>query len=95
MRSLISIPAGLDRMSLLTFGLWTTLGSAIWNAILITLGFYLGENWSVVEDYINTYSNVVYVILALIIVAFLAYFIRRAMKEKQGKEQADTSGTTR
>ncbi|WJY67601.1 DedA family protein [Corynebacterium auris] len=89
-RSLISIPAGLARMNLLTFGLWTTLGSAVWNIILITLGFYLGENWSIVEEYINTYSNVVYVILALIIVGIVAFFIWRAVKEKAG-----TKDTTR
>ncbi|WP_342319281.1 DedA family protein [Corynebacterium mayonis] len=83
-RSLISIPAGLDRMNLVTFGLWTSFGSAIWNAFLITLGFYLGENWKVVEDYINTYSNIVYAILILIILGFFFYFIRRATKEKAG-----------
>ncbi|QPK83801.1 DedA family protein [Corynebacterium qintianiae] len=81
-RSLISIPAGLDRMNLLAFGLWTTLGSAIWNAILITLGYFLGDNWHIVEEYVNTYSNVVYLILALIIVGILAFFIRRAMKDR-------------
>ncbi|WKD58056.1 Inner membrane protein YqjA [Corynebacterium capitovis DSM 44611] len=89
-RSLISIPAGLDRMNVVTFGLWTLIGSAIWNAILITLGFYMGENWHVVEEYINTYSHVVYLILALVIVGFLAFFIRREVKERAG-----TGGTTK
>ncbi|MDY5785140.1 MULTISPECIES: DedA family protein [unclassified Corynebacterium] len=88
-RSLISIPAGLDRMNLITFGLWTTFGSALWNALLITLGFYLGENWHVVEDYVNTYSNVVYAIIALILLGALFYFIRRAYVERAGT--ADTT----
>ena len=81
-RSLISIPAGLDRMNLLTFGLWTTLGSAVWNFILIYLGFTLGDNWEAVTDYIDQYSKVVYVILILIILGFLVFFIRRAIREK-------------
>jgi len=81
-RSLISIPAGLDRMNLLTFGLWTTLGSAVWNFILIFLGFKLGENWEAVTGYIDQYSKVVYVILLLILVGFLIFFIRRAIREK-------------
>lgn len=89
-RSLISIPAGLNRMNLLTFGLWTTLGSAVWNLLLVTLGFYLGENWHIVEEYVNTYSNVVYVILVLIILAFLGFFIRREVQEKAG-----SAGTTK
>ena len=81
-RSLISIPAGLDRMNLLTFGLWTTLGSAVWNFILIFLGFKLGENWEAVTGYIDQYSKVVYVILLLILLGFLIFFIRRAIREK-------------
>lgn len=81
-RSLISIPAGLDRMNLLTFGLWTTLGSAVWNFILIFLGYKLGENWEAVTGYIDQYSKVVYVILILILLGFLIFFIRRAIREK-------------
>jgi len=81
-RSLISIPAGLDRMHLVTFGLWTTLGSGIWNAILIYLGFILGENWEKATGYADTYSNVIYAILALIVLGFLVFFIRRAIKER-------------
>ncbi|OIR43449.1 DedA family protein [Corynebacterium sp. NML130628] len=90
-RSLISIPAGLDRMNLAMFALWTGLGSAIWNAILITLGMYLGESWETVAHYVDTYSTVVYVLLILIMLGFLVYFIRRSMKEKA----ADTEGTTK
>ena len=90
-RSLISIPAGLDRMNLAMFALWTGLGSAIWNAILITLGMYLGESWETVSHYVDTYSTVVYVLLILIMLGFLAYFIRRSMKEKA----AGTEGTTK
>ena len=82
-RSLISIPAGLDRMNLVMFGLWTTLGSGIWNAILIFLGLKLGENWEQATAWADTYSKVIYVVLILIILGFLAYFIRRAVKERQ------------
>ena len=82
-RSLISIPAGLDRMSLLTFGLWTTLGSAIWNTILVSLGYALGDRWEEVTGYVDAYSKVIYVILILIIVGFLAFFIRRAVNERK------------
>ncbi|OEY25801.1 hypothetical protein A0K93_00645 [Corynebacterium sp. BCW_4722] len=81
-RSLISIPAGLDRMNLLVFGLWTTLGSGIWNAILIYLGYLLGDNWEKATGYVDTYSNVIYAVLLLIILGFLVFFIRRAVKEK-------------
>lgn len=87
-RSLISIPAGLDRMNLITFGLWTLLGSAVWNFILIYLGFKLGENWEAVTGYIDQYSKVVYILLILIMLGFLIFFIRRAVREKKGAPAA-------
>lgn len=82
-RSLISIPAGLDRMNLLTFGLWTTLGSGVWNAILIYLGFVLGDNWESVTGYVDQYSKVVYVLLILLLVWFFVYLLRRNARERK------------
>lgn len=92
-RSLISIPAGLDKMNLVTFGLWTTFGSGIWNAILIYLGYTLGANWEKATGYVDAYSKVIYVILLLIILGFLVFFIRRAMRER--KAPAGTADTTK
>ena len=50
-RSLISVPAGIERMPLLRFTLLTLAGSSIWNTIFVLAGYYLGENWAVVEQY--------------------------------------------
>lgn len=85
-RSLISIPAGVDRMNLLKFSLWTLLGSGIWNAILIGLGMWLGEGWDQVAPYVDQYSNVVYILLALIVVAILAWLIRREVKNRKQRQ---------
>ena len=52
-RSLISIPAGLTRMSLPTFIVYTTIGSALWNSALIGSGYLLGNNWEEVEQYVG------------------------------------------
>jgi membrane protein DedA with SNARE-associated domain len=52
-RSVISIPAGLSGMSLVPFVLYTTLGSAIWNAVLVGAGWMLGTQWHVVEPYLQ------------------------------------------
>lgn len=52
-RSLISIPAGLTRMSLPTFIVYTTIGSALWNSALIGSGYMLGNNWDEVEQYVG------------------------------------------
>lgn len=67
-RSLISIPAGVDRMPLLRFCVFTTAGSLIWNAALILAGYELGAQWHVVEGYVGGIGNVVYVLLAVVAV---------------------------
>ena len=60
-RSLISIPAGVVRMPLWRFGLLTLAGSAIWNAVFVLAGFFLGESWHVVETYADILQYVVIV----------------------------------
>lgn len=82
-RSLISIPAGVQRMPLLAFTAWTTAGSAIWNALLIWCGVALGANWHKVTDFMNNYSSVIYAILALIILAVLLFFVWRAVRRRR------------
>ena len=75
-RSLVSIPAGVDRMPLATFCLYTTLGSLVWNTALILAGYELGEQWHVVEGYVGPVSNVVYVLLAVVLVVVAARRLR-------------------
>ncbi|MDO4897965.1 MAG: DedA family protein [Rothia sp. (in: high G+C Gram-positive bacteria)] len=81
-RSLVSIPAGIDRMNPLTFGFYTLLGSSVWNALLIWLGWVLGENWHAVEGVIDQYSKVVYALVALALLIFFGFLVRRALQEK-------------
>ncbi|MDP1033919.1 VTT domain-containing protein, partial [Klebsiella pneumoniae] len=50
-RSLISIPAGLYAMPIGMFTLLTAIGSGIWNTLFITLGYFMGSNWTVIEPY--------------------------------------------
>jgi membrane protein DedA with SNARE-associated domain len=59
-RSLVSIPAGLTKMKLSKFIIFTTLGSGIWNSIWISLGFYLGDRWSSAEKYAKYLDYLVY-----------------------------------
>lgn len=58
-RSAISVPAGVERMPLLQFLLYTTAGSAIWNTLFITAGYQLGERWTEVERYAEVLQWVV------------------------------------
>ncbi|RYB90459.1 DedA family protein [Nocardioides oleivorans] len=75
-RSLVSIPAGVDRMPLWTFCAYTTAGSLIWNAALILAGYELGEQWHLVEAYVGPASNVVYVLVAVVVVVVAARRLR-------------------
>lgn len=75
-RSLISLPAGMNRMPLGRFLLFTTLGSAIWTSLLTVAGMVLGANWERVLDFIDTYQKFV---LAAIVVAVVVFVGRRLM----------------
>ena len=78
-RSLVSIPAGMAKMPLLPFVILTTLGSLIWNTVLILLGRFAGDSWNRIAEYIGGYSDIV--ISLFIIVFFLgiasSYFKKR------------------
>ncbi|AWS42990.1 DedA family protein [Streptosporangium sp. 'caverna'] len=84
-RSLISIPAGVERMPIMTFTLLTTLGSLIWNTAFVMAGYLLGENWSLVENYMGIVSKVVLGIVVLAVVAFVAIRLR---DQRKGKHHA-------
>ena len=76
-RSLVSIPAGVDRMPLPVFLLLTTLGSGLWNSLFVGLGFLLGENWTVVERAMGTYSTAILVVAVLAVAVFVVLRIRK------------------
>ena len=79
-RSLISIPAGVDRMPLVRFCVFTTAGSLVWNAALILAGHELGARWHVVEGYVGGIGNVVYVLLAVVLVVVVARRLRHRVR---------------
>lgn len=92
-RSLISIPAGIDRMSPVSFTLWTAIGSSGWNALLIWLGIWLGGSYDLVAKYVGQYSNVVYTLIAIILIGVLFYLLRRQRHRKQ-EVSADSEDKT-
>ena len=77
-RQLISIPAGLAKMSILPFSLYTAIGAAVWNCILVAIGYYLGRIMPK-EELIQTVSHYSHIIgysaiaLVFLILAFLIY----------------------
>ncbi|WP_183662708.1 DedA family protein [Neomicrococcus aestuarii] len=76
-RSLISIPAGVTQMPFGQFVLLTTAGSAIWNSIFVLAGFYLGDNWHIVEEYANVFQKIVIVVVVLAIIGWVIYKLNK------------------
>ncbi|MFI6929437.1 DedA family protein [Streptomyces sp. NPDC050287] len=69
-RSLISVPAGVERMPLPMFLGLTTLGSAIWNTAFVLAGYALGDNWEEVTAIVSAYSKVVLAVAVLAVLVF-------------------------
>ncbi|MER0243381.1 DedA family protein [Streptomyces sp. HSW2009] len=82
-RSLISIPAGVERMRLPVFMLLTTLGSFVWNAVLVLTGYWLGDQWDAVETYVGFLSKAVLVVVVVSIVAFVVVRFRNRKQVRQ------------
>ena len=78
-RSLISIPAGIERMKLLPFTLYTAIGSGLWNSVLIGAGYALGANWEIVEEWISRYQLIVFALagIALVVWAVKKWTVRK------------------
>ncbi|MBP7129181.1 MAG: DedA family protein [Trichococcus sp.] len=76
-RSLISLPAGMANMNFGLFLLFTTVGTVIWNTVLIYLGAAVGSQWETIVHYMDIYSNVAYVILGIIGIAVIIWYIRK------------------
>ncbi|HWO60123.1 MAG TPA: DedA family protein [Umezawaea sp.] len=80
-RSLVSIPAGIERMPLPKFLVLTASGSLVWNTALIMAGYLLGENWHLVEEYAGFASTGVLVLTGIAIAWFV---VSRVNRRRQG-----------
>lgn len=85
-RSMISIPAGVERMPLGTFLLFTTLGSLIWNSVFVFAGYLLGENWWRVEEYAGVFQKVVIAAVLLAGAYFLFSRLRGGAREGRHRD---------
>ncbi len=84
-RSLISIPAGMAQMHLGPFLLFTTLGTAIWNMVLVYLGSVAGAEWEHITQYMDIYT---YAALAVIAVVGIGLVIWIKKKRKNRREDS-------
>lgn len=78
-RSLVTLPAGLQKMSLRRFTILTLIGTGLWNALLAGAGMLLGRHWKVVVEILSVYGTVVGIALIVLIVVLFAPRIRRVV----------------
>ncbi|MBO8242765.1 DedA family protein [Prochlorococcus marinus XMU1410] len=81
-RTLISVPAGIELMPLRKFLIWTAFGSFIWVALLTYAGYLFGENYPIIETYLDQIKYVVKPVLILIFLYFFIRFTIRFLKNK-------------
>lgn len=90
-RTFISFPAGISRMKLSTFSIYTFMGALPWSIFLAYVGFKLGENW----DTLGGYFHKADIFIGILIIAGLAWYIWRHvnnMKKDRNKAEAVEAG---
>lgn len=80
-RTLISVPAGLSKMHWLKFSIFTIIGTSLWNIFLGFAGRLMGDNYTVIVDWIDKFKIVIIVIC---VAAVCIFYIRRIIKKKNG-----------
>ncbi|HNT74419.1 MAG TPA: DedA family protein [Anaerolineae bacterium] len=90
-RSLISVPAGLAKMNLPRYSLYTVIGTALWSFLLAFAGRLLGESWPVVSEIIDQYEHVVLVLGVLVVVGFFGYRLWQMRKAAADKQKVEMS----
>ncbi len=80
-RTLISVPAGVELMPITPFLIWTTAGSLVWTLFLTITGFYLGDNYSNIEVWIKPFANIFKIIIVLIISGALITLIYKTLRK--------------
>ena len=81
LRSLISIPAGMNKMKFGLFMIYTVIGSLIWNTVLCSLGKLVGNNYMVVANVFSKYSK----IILFLLIGWIVYKISKLIIKKYKK----------
>lgn len=93
-RSLISLPAGIERMPLGVFALYTTAGSAVWNSLLVGAGYALGSRWNEVEVWISRYQTFVFLAAGIALALWVTTRVRDRRKARNCHENERNATST-
>ncbi len=81
-RSIISIPAGMNKMKISKFITYTLLGSVIWNLVLIIIGHVVGRNWKAILKIIKLYSHFALLLLFISLMILIIKYYKNKSKEQ-------------
>ena len=81
-RSIISIPAGINKMNISKFITYTLLGSVIWNLVLIIIGHIVGRNWKAILKIFKLYSRFSLLLLFILLIILIIKLYKNKSKEK-------------
>jgi membrane protein DedA with SNARE-associated domain len=84
-RSLVSIPAGANRMPLGQFVLFTAIGSGVWNTLFVGAGYLLGERWQNVQQYSHWFDYAVWAFFAIVIGSWVVKKVRKRRRATAGQ----------
>jgi len=80
-RTLISVPAGVELMPMPPFLIWTTAGSLVWTLFLTITGFYLGDNYANIATWMSPFSSIFKAIIVLIISGSFITLIYKTLRK--------------
>ncbi len=84
-RSLISVPAGVERMGVVPFVLLTFAGSTIWNVTFVLAGYWLGERWHEIEGVVGTFQ---WVVILAVVLALCWWLVLRVRSIRRARREA-------
>jgi membrane protein DedA with SNARE-associated domain len=84
MRSLVSLPAGILRMPRWEYLLFTLLGSAVWNTVLVGAGYALGSQWERVSDVVGPLSKP---LIALVVLGAAGFLLWRGLRARRARTE--------
>lgn len=81
-RTLISLPIGIMRLSFIKFLIYTTIGSIPWTFVFVYVGYALGNNWIILSDFISNLKAPIKILIGILIIS---YFYKKITESKKNK----------
>lgn len=85
-RTLISLPIGIMRLSFPKFLLYTTIGSIPWTFVFVYVGYALGNNWVIINEYVGKLKTPIKILLVILLISYFYKKIKEKIKENKIKK---------